>query len=65
MGVDCRRVGGSQPLHADDIVLLAEEEEMLREELKMLRGWCRKWAIKVNVKKCDILLHLGREGPSI
>ena len=29
-------------LHADDMVLFAEEEEMLREELKMLEGGCRK-----------------------
>ena len=42
-------------LHADDMVLFAEEEEMLREEFKMLEGGCRKWAIKVNVEKCDIL----------
>ena len=51
-------------LYADDIVLLAEEEEMLREELKMVRGWCRKWAIKVNVRNV-IFYTLGREGPSI
>jgi len=44
--------------------LLAEEEEMLREELKMVRGWCRKWAIKVNVRNV-IFYTLGREGPSI
>ena len=37
------------------MVLLAEDEEMQRKELKILGDWCVKWAIKVNVGKCGIV----------
>ena len=42
-----------------DMVLLAEEEEMLRKELKILGEWCVEWAVKVNVGKCGIV-HLRK-----
>ena len=55
VGVVCKDQCIPALLYADDMVLLAEDEEMLRKELKILGEWCVKWAIKVNVGKCGIV----------
>ena len=60
VGVDCRGQRNPALPYADDIVLLAEED-MLKEELKMLGVWCRKWAIKVNVEIYSIV-HVRKRG---
>ena len=41
-------------LYADDMILLAENEEMLncKDGLNVLEEWCRQWGVKVNVPKC-------------
>ena len=55
VGVVCKGQRIPALLYADDMVLLAEDEEMLRKELKILGEWCVKQSIKVNVGKCGIM----------
>ena len=55
VGVVCKGWRIPALLYADDMVLLAEEEAMLRKELKILGEWCVEWAVKVNVGKCGIV----------
>ena len=42
-------------LYADDMVMFAEYEEMLRRALTELGEWCAEWSVKVNVDKCGIM----------
>ena len=44
VGVVCKGWWIPALLYADDMVLLAEEEEMLSKELKILGEWCVEWA---------------------
>ena len=55
VGMDCKSWRIPTLLYADDMVLLAEEEEMFRKELKILEEWCIEWVVKVNVGKCGIV----------
>ena len=48
-------------LYADDMVVLAEDKEMLRKALTELGEWCAEWSVKVNVKKCGIM-HMRKKG---
>ena len=38
-------------LYADDIVLVNEHEQNLQRMLSHVHKWCRKWQMKVNIKK--------------
>ena len=42
-------------LYADDIVLLAENEEDLQALLFIVQSWCIKWRLDVNLSKTNIL----------
>ena len=42
-------------LYADDIVLLAENENDLQSLLFLVQNWCKKWRLEVNLSKTNIL----------
>ena len=42
-------------LYADDIVLLAPNEEKLQSMLNVVDKWCRTWGMEINSKKTQIL----------
>ena len=42
-------------LFVDDMVMFAEDEEMLRRALVVLGEWCEEWSVKVNVDKCGVM----------
>jgi hypothetical protein len=42
-------------LYADDIVLLAENEEDLQSLLFIVECWCKKWRLEVNLTKTNVM----------
>ena len=40
---------------------MAEGEDELRRELRVLEEWCSEWAMKVNTDKCGVM-HIRRNG---
>ena len=42
-------------LYADDLAVIAESEEDLQEMLNILENWCKKWRMRVNVRKTKIV----------
>ena len=42
-------------LYADDIVLLAENEEDMQSLLFIVQCWCKKWQLEVNLTKTNIM----------
>ena len=50
----------SNLLYADDIVLLAENENDLQEMLKVVETWCNRWRMEVNLTKTNIL-HIRKK----
>ena len=42
-------------LYADDIVLLAKNEEDLQDLLLIVENWCRRWRLEVNLAKTNIM----------
>ena len=57
----CRGQLISALLYADDAVIFAEDEELMRRGLNILAEWCEEWSVKVNVEKCGVM-HLRRKG---
>ena len=47
-------------LYADDMVILADDEEMFRRALNEMGEWCEEWLMKVNVDKRGIMLDKQR-----
>ena len=60
-GVRCEDLLIPALLYADDMVMFAEDEEMLRRALTKLGEWCAEWSVKVNVDKCEIM-HMRKKG---
>ena len=60
-GVMCRGQLVSALLYADDAVIFAEDEELMRRGLDILDEWYEEWLVKVNVEKCGAM-HLRRKG---
>ena len=42
-------------LYADDIVLLAENEEDMQSLLFMVECWCKRWRLEVNLSKTNVM----------
>ena len=51
-------------LYADDIVLLAENEEDLQSLLFIVECWCKKWQLGVNLTKKNIMHFLSKRKKS-
>ena len=43
-------------LYADDTIILAESEDQLQKSLNGLHDYCKKWYLKVNIKKTKIMV---------
>ena len=50
-------------LYADDIVLLAENENDLQELINVVSNWCEKWRMEVNLDKTNIM-HIRKKSHS-
>ena len=61
VGVMCRGQLISALLYADDAVIFAEDEELMRGGMDVLAEWCKGWSVKVSVEKCEVM-HLRRKG---
>jgi hypothetical protein len=55
LGVDICDVKFSILLYADDIVLISPNENDLQLMLTCMADWCRKWRLKLNVEKSNIV----------
>ena len=55
VGVMCRGQLNSALLYADDAVIFAQDEELMRRGLDSLAEWCEEWLVKVNVEKCRVM----------
>ena len=55
IGVKIDNLDISILLYADDIVLLAENEQNLQQMLTHLYNWCEKWQLEVNQEKTQIV----------
>jgi len=42
-------------LYADDMVLIAENEDNLQKLLEILSNWCKKWRVKINAGKSKVI----------
>ena len=61
VGVKCREQLISVLLYADDAVILAEDEKLLKRGLEVLMEWCKEWSVEVNVEKSGVM-HMRRKG---
>ena len=57
----CRGQLISALLYADDAVIFAEDEELMRRGLDILAEWCEEWSMKINVEKFRVM-HMRRKG---
>ena len=57
----CREQLISVLLYADDAVILAEDEKLLKRGLEVLMEWCNEWSMEVNVEKSGVM-HMRRKG---
>ena len=48
-------------LWADDLVVLADDMDMLKRMLGHLTAWCSRWKMECNAKKCAILYFHKRD----
>ena len=55
VGIECRGQRIPALLYADDMVILADDEGMLRRALAEMGEWCVEWSVKVNVNKCGVM----------
>ncbi len=46
--------------YADDIVLIADNEIELQRLIDIVKKWCRKWKLEVNLEKTKIVHHVKR-----
>ena len=61
VGAKCRKQLISVLLYANDAVIWAEDEKLMRWGLEVLMDWCDEWAMEVNVEKSGIM-HMRRKG---
>lgn len=55
MGVDLGTERVSMLLYADDIILLADNENDMQCMLDCLNNWCKKWRLLINHKKTKVM----------
>ena len=54
-GIDINGVRVSCLLYADDVVILAENEQNLQDMLDTVTHWCQKWNMTINEKKTQVV----------
>lgn len=45
--------------YADDLVLIAENEQALQQQLRIMESWAREWNLEVNVDKTEYMVIGG------
>ena len=61
VGLKCGSKLISMLLYADDAVIFAEDEKLIRLGLDVLKRWYRKWSVEVNGEKCGVM-HTRKKG---
>ena len=56
LGIDIDNGKISSLFYADDIVLLANNEEELQTMLNTVKSWCNKWRMTINIKLISCIL---------
>ena len=54
-GIACGECEVSSLLYADDIVLLAPDEESLQVQIKVVEEWCKRWRMSLNIAKTKVI----------
>ena len=54
-GIDVDGLNLSILLYADDIVLMAPDENALQKMLQFIDGWCKKWRMAINSDKTQVV----------
>ena len=54
-GVDFGNTQVSIRLYADDIVLIADDEQSLQDQLNYFYEWCNKWRLSINNSKTNVV----------
>ena len=55
LGIDIGTKNIGILMYADDVALLAEDENKLQREINILRDWCNTWRLNVNLAKSQIM----------
>lgn len=55
VGIVCGECVVSSLLYADDIVLLAPDEENLQLQIKIVEEWCQRWRMSLNIAKTKVI----------
>ena len=63
LGVPVANQDVSILLYADDIVILAENEQNLQEMIKHMQKWCRQWRLKINRAKTNVVHFRNKRKP--
>ena len=50
-------------LYADDIVILAENEENLQHMIRYMHKWCNQWRLKINHAKTNVMHFRNNRKP--
>lgn len=61
-GIDCGGCLISSLLYADDIVVLAPDENKLGKLIKVVERWCGEWKMALNVQKTKIMHFRKKRG---
>ncbi len=60
MGVNINDIIISILAFADDIVIIAQNEKELEDILHCVEKWCKKWRLKINVDKTNVVHFRGK-----
>ena len=63
IGVDIDDLNVSILLYADDIALIAPDEESLQNMLNCIHSWCMKWRMTLNETKTKIIHFRNKKAP--
>ena len=55
LGIDIGTKNIGILIYADDVALIAEDENKLQSEIDILKDWCTNWKLNVNITKSQIM----------
>ena len=61
-GIECGKHMVSTLLYADDIVILAPDEDRLERLPRIVESWCHRWNMNLNLSKTNIVHFRKRKG---
>ena len=62
-GIDIDNFQTGILLYADDVVIIAPDEEKLQRQLNFVYQWCQKWRLLINKSKSQVI-HFRKKGKS-